>query len=139
MKKRLILILFFLSSNFCIAAEQIDIQIGSDYLITSDKSVKNIYVSEPDVLTISPFFTIFNEKNIFLLHPVKQGKSNVMILLDKESTTFEIKVDPKSRQKQQAIKKEYFEFLPLDAPPKPEEFELDAPPVKIKTPEGNNG
>jgi len=135
MKKGLILLLFCLNSNFCIAAERIDIQCGSDYLITTDKSVKNIFVSEPDVLKISPFFTILNEKNLFLMHPTKQGRSNIMILFDKETATFEIKVEPKSKQIPQVIKKGYFEILPLDAPPKPEEFELDAPPLKIKTDE----
>lgn len=131
MKKFFILLfLLFLNTNFCLSAERFNIQVGSDYLITSDKNVKNIFVSNPEVLTISPFFTIFNEKNVFLIHSTQQGKTNIMILLDKESKVYEINVEGKSNKKEQSIKKDYFEIMPLDTPPIIPEMEIDLPPIK---------
>lgn len=124
--------------NRCLAAENVTIKMGNDYIITTAKTIKANEVSNPSIITVSPFFTIFNEKNVLLLHPAKVGKTNLTFFLKDGSISFEIIVKPNSKEKTiESVKKGDFEFNLLDSPPKIEEleddFELDAPPVK---PEG---
>lgn len=131
------LISIFLSgANFCLADETLEIQLGSDYLITSDKTIKTTFVSDERVLTLEPFFTIFNEKNVWLIHPQKVGKTNLTLFLDKSDITFNITVRPhSSTMNDKTIHKNIFEIMPLDSPPSiEEELKLDEPP-NINTPE----
>ena len=134
MKKIILLLILILNSSFCLAAEKLDIQLGQDYLITFNKSVKNLYVSHPDVLLVSPFFTILNEKNVFLIHPKAQGKTNIMTVWGEMAKTYEATVKAKSNQKPQIIEKELFDILPLDAPPKNKKFEKKLENLEIDPP-----
>jgi len=112
------------------------INLGDDYLIATEKPIKANFVSNPETITVSPFFTIFNEKNILLLHPTKEGKSKLMVVLDDGGTTFEVTVKPKGKRPTfVTVTKGDFELILLDAPPSLEEIEIDAPPSKYK--EGN--
>lgn len=121
----------------CMAAEVINVNLGNDYIITTDKTVKANEVSNPAILTISPFFTIFNEKNVLLLHPSKVGKTNLTFFMENSTASFEIVVKPSTKDKSvDVIKKGDFEFNLLDAPPQikeiEEELELDAPPTTME-------
>jgi len=135
--RRLFLILIILlNSNLCFGAESLTINLGDDYLIATEKPIKANFVSNPETITVSPFFTIFNEKNILLLHPTKEGKSKLMVVLDDGGTTFEVTVKPKGKRPTfVTVTKGDFELILLDAPPSLEEIEIDAPPSKYK--EGN--
>lgn len=117
-KKILLILMFFLSTNLCIAAEEIQIELGNDYLITSDKNVKTTLIANPKIITLSPFFTIFNEKNVLLLHPERVGKTSFTIFLDKSKVIFNLTVKPKSQKpNSNTITKGCFEIMLLDAPP----------------------
>lgn len=138
-KKNILLIGLFLFSivlsgvNFCLADETMEIQLGNDYLITTDKTIKTTLVSDEKVLTIEPFFTIFNEKNVWLIHPQKIGKTNFTLFLDNSDVTFNVTVRPISSMNNKTIHKNIFEIMPLDSPPSVEdELELDKPPKAIK-------
>lgn len=129
------LISIFLSgANFCLADETLEIQLGQDYLITSDKTVKTTFVSDERVLNLEPFFTIFNEKNVWLIHPQKVGKTNLTLFLDKSDVTFNVTVRPHCEtMNDKTIHKNIFEIMPLDMPPSvEEELKLDEPPKAIK-------
>ena len=109
------------------------INLGNDYLIVTNKPVKANFVNHPDIITVSPFFTIFNEKNILLLHPQKEGQSKLMLVLDDGGREFEVTVKPKSKKPSFIeITKGDFEFILLDAPPNLDEVDIDAPPAKGK-------
>lgn len=122
------------SANFCLADETLEIQLGNDYLITSDKTIKTTFVSDERILTLEPFFTIFNEKNVWLIHPQKVGKTNLTLFLDKSDVTFNVTVRPHSQTiNNKIIHKNIFEIMPLDIPPSVEdELKLDEPPKAIK-------
>jgi len=125
----LILLCEILCPKFCLAAGQISVKLGSDYLIMSDDCVKNTLLSNPEILSLSPFFTIFNEKNTLLLHPMKQGSSDVTILFDKTYDSFKIQVLPKtSKLPDKTVKMDGLEILLLDSMPVHEEFDIDQPP-----------
>lgn len=95
----------------------------------SEKLVKNTLVSEPQILTLSPFFTIFNEKNVILLHPLKIGSSDITIFSEKEYYNFKVQVKPKgSGISSQIIKNKDFEVVPLDSLPLNDKFDIDTPP-----------
>lgn len=117
-KKILLILMFFLSTNLCIAAEELQIELGNDYLITSDKNVKTTLIASPKIITLSPFFTIFNEKNVLLLHPERVGKTSFTIFLDKSEVVFSVTVKPQTKNPNtKTITKGCFEIMLLDAPP----------------------
>jgi len=118
LKRIIIICLLFISSNICFAAENLELQMGNDYLITSDKNMSTTIVANPGLLTISPFFTIFNEKNVLLLHPQKIGKTSFSIFICKDDTVFNVTVVPqKSTPDNRTIQKGDFEIMTLDTPP----------------------
>jgi len=122
--------LLVLGTNICFANEHIEIQLGNDYLITTDENVKSSFVSNPDVVTLNPFFTIFNEKNVLLLHPLKVGKGCFTIFLEKSDVAFDVVVKPsKTNPDIKSLDVNVFEIMPLDAPPNVEE--LDEAPSLI--------
>ena len=131
MKRLFLILLFLLNTGVCFATESLTINLGDDYLIATDKPIKANFVSNPEIITLSPFFTIFNEKNILLLHTQKAGKSNMMIVLPESSTSFEVTVKPPSKKHSfVTMTKGDLEFILLDSPPNLEEIEIDAPPKK---------
>lgn len=125
-KKIIIICLLFVSSHVCFAAESIELQMGNDYLITCDKNMSTSIVANPDILTISPFFTIFNEKNVLLIHPQKIGKTSFTIFIGKNDTTFNVNIIPqRSTPDNSTIEKGDFEIMPLDEPPTFNKFNID--------------
>lgn len=119
--------IFGLNPGFC--AEQLSINLGKDYILTTEKTVYAAASANPAVVMVSPFFTIFNEKNVILIHPIKVGKANFTIFLDNSSTVFETTVNPSGTNSPLNYKKGDFEIILLDEPPVVEDFEIEAPPV----------
>lgn len=138
--------LFILIPNFCFANEKLEIQVGNDYLITTDKIVTSSFVADNSIATLTPFFTIFNEKNVLLLHPQKVGKTSFTIFSDKSDTIFDLTVKSnkpaekpvdkpanKPESDFQETTKGDFEIMLFDAPPNLNEV------GKVKTKETNTG
>lgn len=118
LKKILVLCLLLLNANFCFAAGTINVQLGNDYLITTGRSVKTSLVTNPEIVSLTPFFTIFNEKNVLLLHPQKAGQTYVTLFLKDGDTSFNIVV--KSDKNSAALNNQQigdFEIMLFDAPP----------------------
>ena len=135
MKKLILILIFFGVGNSSYSTEFLTVHLGQDYLMTTTKTVTISSVSNPQILSLNPFFTIFNEKNVLLLHPQKVGKTLMTIFLDNGSTTFEVTVKPKSEMPFANLIKGDFEILLLDEPPVIDELDIDAPPSEVK--EGN--
>lgn len=134
-KKIYLILALILSSTFCFGAETLTLNLGSDYLIATDNPIKANSVENPSILTINPFFTIFNEKNIMLLHPEKLGKTLLTFFLDNGDISFNVTVKAKNTPCVfKPIKKNGFEVTLLDQPPELDNFEFDAPPIDM---EGN--
>lgn len=120
MKKFLTLLLFLLS-GFFFAAKAFEIQMNTDYLITTEDSAKKITVANPEILTITPFCTIYNEKDVMMLHPEKIGKTSFTIFLEGKSKTFSVIVTPEKKGAGfKPIQENGFEIILLDNPPKPQ-------------------
>lgn len=114
----LILFLFIFSNGGCLAAEQFEVQLGKDYLVTTDEYIKTTLVENNSIVTLNPFFTIFNEKNVLLLHPVALGKTNFTIFLTNSDAIFNVEVKPNKKDSDtNTIQKGVFEIMLLDAPP----------------------
>lgn len=132
MKKVILTLVFCLIPHFSLAANIVEINYGNDYILTTDNKIETTVVNNPDILTVSPFFTIFNEKNVLLIHPEKVGKSNLIIFQKGSETVFEINVRPNKTNIPTSITKGSFDFSLLDKPPKMEDFSIDPPPIRIK-------
>lgn len=114
----LVLGFIFLISSACFANEQIEINMGSDYLISTDKNITSSFVSDNSIVTLSPFFNIFNEKNVLLLHPRKEGKTKFSIFIGNDDNIFDVTVKPNStKANDTTFKKGVFEIMLLDSPP----------------------
>lgn len=115
---KIILIGLILSSNICFAADEIEISLGTDYIISADKIVSTTFVADESIVTLTPFFTIFNEKNVLLLHPQKVGKTSFTIFIGNDDNIFNVTVTPKKAQvENKIIQIGDFEIMLLDAPP----------------------
>ena len=136
-KKLCLILVFILSPAFCFGADTLNLNLERDYLVTTEKAIKSNNVENPQILSASPFFTIFNEKNMLMVHPKKVGKTNFTIFLDNTEVVFSISVKPKNTQLTFcSCQKNGVEFTLLDLPPDKlpifENFEIDAPPTKIE-------
>lgn len=130
-KNIFLICLLLFSANICLANETLEIQMGNDYLITTDENVRTTFVSNPDIIALNPFFTIFNEKNVLLLHPEKIGKTCFTIFLDNTGVLFDVTVKPgKTQPDTKTQNRNVFEIMPLDAPPNVKQ--LNALPPLIK-------
>jgi len=139
MGKLILILAIILSAASCIASETVNLNFGSDYLVTTEKTINTSNVNNHEILTLSPFFTIFNEKNVFLLHPLKVGKTNITFFIGNTAVSFDIVIKQKGLNKSaDNIKKGNFEFLLLDSPPVIDDVEesrdkyldLDPPPTR---------
>lgn len=122
---RKILILCFALATFVKAASATEFKagIGQDYLLLSDDKINLTKVDNPEILTLSPFFTIFNEKNVILLHPIKEGKTNIKLFFETHDIEISISVI-KNKIKNNSLKIDNLEIIELDGPPLIEEIEF---------------
>jgi len=96
-----------------------------DCILSSDGKLGNIKVNNSSIADIYPVITISNEKNMFIIHPLKEGKTKISLLKnDKDSISFNMTV-----KEDETIAEEVdgIEVLALDEPDIP--IELDTPPV----------
>ena len=79
--------------------------LGSDYIITTDDPMNANSVGSPNVLSIKPFFTIYNEKNMLFAHPAKVGKTRLTLFLKTGDAVFDICVQQKTNTHFTSVKK----------------------------------
>lgn len=99
-----------------------------DCLIISDGKLTDISIEHNDVIDVFPIFTIMNEKNTLLVHPLKSGATRVCVLKNgKNIQMFNVKITDDETKIDDA---DGFEILTLDEPPESWDFEaeLDLPP-----------
>ena len=138
MKKFLLLLIFCLIPNVCFAVESVEINLGKDYILTTNNTVNSIAVGNPEIFTINPFFTIFNEKNVLLLHPQKIGVSNLTFFQTNGDVSFVITVKPSNAKLPTCFTKNGYDFSLLDSPPDilhvndMDNIKLDPPPTNFK-------
>lgn len=129
MIKKVITIIFIFFTTLSVQAYE-------DCIIGSDGKLTNIQIKDNTVADVYPIITLMNEKNMLIVHPLKEGETSVCVLKDdKDIINFNVKV-----KKDETIIEEVegLEILTIDEPEEP--FELDKPPVlKKKAEEGKNG
>ncbi|HNW26161.1 MAG TPA: pilus assembly protein N-terminal domain-containing protein [Candidatus Gastranaerophilaceae bacterium] len=132
-KKIILLTIFLLFGTNCFALESFEIHLGKSYILSTQSIVETIAVSDSEIVNVSPFFTIFNEKNVILVQPLKMGKSNLTIFTGKGDVKFEITVKPSVKYEElPRLQNEIFELLLLDTPPVIDEIKLDEHPIKFE-------
>lgn len=115
--------------NSCFAVDSVSLNLGCDYLITTEDKVKANAVEKPEVLSIKPFYSIFNDKNMLLIHPEKIGKTKLTIFLEGGDQIFDVSIKPKNTPSTPThYRFKEVEFTLLDEPPIIENFEIDTPP-----------
>lgn len=120
----------------CLAKEELEIQLGNDYLITTDKAVISVFSADPSIINLSPFFTIFNEKNVYLLHPQKIGQTEITVFCKDGDYIFDLTIKPeKPAIKIKTLQTEGFEIMLLDTPPDFGKFKVNPAP-QLNTPGG---
>lgn len=84
-----------------------------DYIIVSDKPVELISSGDNEILEVSPFFTIDNNKNCIFVKIKKEGNCPIFITTKDGINTIDVKISP---EKTVFSKKDGFEYFPLDKP-----------------------
>ena len=121
-KKFFLILTIFLTAQLlsCSAANAYE-----DCIISSDGKLTDIKIKDESIIKILPIVTIMNEKNMYRIEPLKEGKTQVCVLKnDKDIIDFEVRVKPDETIVSEA---EGIEFLTLDEPE--EAVELDMPPL----------
>lgn len=105
-----------------------------DCIVTSDGKLTDIKIQDDTIVSIYPVITILNEKNTFIIQPLKEGQTKVCVLKDnKQLINFEIKI---TKDETFIEETDGIEILTFDVPEIP--FELDAPPM-LKEGENTDG
>lgn len=122
MIKKLILfsILFGLQSVFAF----------QDCIILNDGKLTDISIENNRVIDVYPIVTIMNEKNMLVVHPLKEGQTRFSVLKNnKDIVMFNVKIN-ENETFIEGVKG--FEILAIDVPEEGDEefdFELDKPPI----------
>ena len=113
-------------------------QAYEDCIIGADGKLTNIQIGDNTIVDVCPIVTVMNEKNMLMVHPLKEGETSICVLKDdKNIIDFNIKI---SKDETIIEEVEGLEVLTLDEPEEP--LELDEPPMlkkKNDLKEGKNG
>lgn len=86
-----------------------------DYIIVSDKPVELVSSDDREILDVSPFFTIDNNKNSIFVKAKKEGKCRIFITTEDGINTIEAEIVP---EKTFLSDSEGFTYFSLDKPEK---------------------
>ncbi len=102
-------------------------QAFQDCVISADGKLSDIKIEQNDIIDVFPLYTIMNEKNTLIVHPLKAGKTRFCVLKNaKEIVMFNVDV---TEEETKVENSGGFEVFSIDAPPEEEDyFELDLPP-----------
>ena len=96
-----------------------------DCLITADGKLTNIKVENNQILDVFPLITVMNEKNMIIVHPLKEGLTGFTVIKDeKDKYLFTVNV---TEDETSVSKNEGFTVLSLDEPPVILDCDLDLP------------
>ena len=84
-----------------------------DYIITSDKPVKSVHSSNSSVVSVTPFFTIDNAKNIILAKALNSGRAVIIIKTEDGEQAVNVKV---SKDKTVLSQEDGLSYFKLDIP-----------------------
>jgi len=103
-------------------------QAFEDCLIISKTKLTDIRIENNQMIDVYPLVTIMNEKNVLIVHPLKEGITCFSVRKpNKERELFHVKI---TADKTEIKDIEGYEILTLDIPPLVEKmFELDLPPI----------
>lgn len=105
-----------------------------DGLISCDKKLSDIRIEDNTTIDVFPLYTIMNEKNTLIVHPLKIGKTRFSVVKDgRDKYVFNVKV---SDDETVIGPVEGFDIFQIDCPPDFYEFELDIPPEVVMEEEG---
>ena len=96
-----------------------------DYLIISKQPVKSVSVSDPEILDITPLYTIDNQKKVLILNPKQIGKTKIKVTRFGSERYINVKVSDEKTDIKHRIGD--FHCFILDTPP--EKMEVLPPPV----------
>ena len=115
----LIIIIFSASATFAF----------EDCLISTNKKLSDIKIEDNTVIDVFPLYTIMNEKNTLIVHPLKKGNTRFSVIKNnKDIVLFNVKV---AEDETRIEPIDGFDILQIDCPPNFYEFELDLPPISI--------
>ena len=97
-----------------------------DVIITNNAPLTQIKVQNNEIIDVFPLATIMNDKNLLIVHPLKEGSSKFSVVKNNKYTVeFSVKVEA---EKTIIDNVNGFEILAIDSPPGIYEYELDLPP-----------
>ena len=116
MKKFLTIIILFNTTLPALSFE--------DLMIISKSPVKKVSVQDEAIVNVRPVFTIYNEKKILLVTPIKTGKTKIITDTTDGQEILEINI---SKKKTNVKPNEKFDYFSMDMPP--EAIEIPEPPT----------
>ncbi|MBP7212363.1 hypothetical protein KBA27_05960 [bacterium] len=128
LKYLLILILgLFLTTQTSKASELLYFNINNDYMISTNSQIRASSVTDQNYLTIDQFCTLHNEKNSLLIHPVRTGKTQFVIIMKSGRYIFNVITSNDYPTDNKPVKKGIFTITTVDNPP-----DTDASDVNVE-------
>ncbi len=121
MKKNLAILLTLLifQTSSCFAFE--------DGFISANKKLSDIKIEDNTVIDVFPLYTVMNEKNSLIVHPLKEGNTSFSVLKGgKDIVLFNVNVTEDETKISEA---DGFDVFQIDCPPNYYEYLLDEPPI----------
>lgn len=114
-----LLTIFILFVSPCFAFE--------DGFITTNKKLSDIKIEDNTIIDVFPLYTIMNEKNSLIVHPLKEGNTRFSVLKGgKDIVLFNVSV---SEDETKISEADGFDVFQIDCPPNYYEYLLDEPPI----------
>lgn len=93
-----------------------------DCVVSTNGKLSDIKIEQNDIIDVFPLYTIMNEKNTLIVHPLKEGKTRFCVLKNgKEIVVFNVGVTEENTVIDDV---EGFDIFSVDIPP---DFEPSAP------------
>ena len=97
-----------------------------DGLVVSNKKLSDIKIEDNTIIDVFPLYTVMNEKNMLIVHPLRIGNTRFSVLKNnKDIVLFNVKV---AEYETVIDPVDGFDVFQIDCPPNFYEFELDVPP-----------
>ena len=137
-----------ISCGICQAAEELQLNVNGDYLISTNHQINASSITNQDILVVEPFCTLFNEKNSLIIHPKREGKTQFILYMNDGKRIFNVNISAKYPRNKEGIKKGIFEVKAIDTTPISDDEDLNITPssydnsAEIKSPkneEKDNG
>src|SRR5574344_1689674 len=110
-----IAILAFQRVSFANPPIMIDLNLYHDYVISAQGQFTASSILNQNYLTVDRFYTVNNEKNSLVLHPVREGWTQIVLFMKSGKYVINVNISARYPTEIKTVKKGIFTISPVDS------------------------